>query len=240
MMRMFERALARAEWPVRFTEGFNPRPRLSLPLPRSVGMASDDEWLLVELAQAVEPAEALRGLARQVPVGIRLLGAVVPEADAPPQPVRVCYEVALKEPSSGLDGAITAFLACDAWPVTRTSPENRPARTLDIRPFVEALVHDGDRLEIMLRVTPQGAARPSEVLDSLGLSGRELAHRIRRTRVDWSEPILARQSTEPKERISWKTQTDPAAPGPGAADANAGRPPDSSPAPRSRSERPSS
>lgn len=240
MMRMFERALARAEWPVRFTEGFNPRPRLSLPLPRSVGMASDDEWLLVELAQAVEPAEALRGLARQVPVGIRLLGAVVPEADAPPQPVRVCYEVALKEPPSGLDGAITAFLACDAWPVTRTSPENRPARTLDIRPFVEALVHDGDRLEIMLRVTPQGAARPSEVLDSLGLSGRELAHRIRRTRVDWSEPILARQSTEPKERISWKTQTDPAAPGPGAADANAGRPPDSSPAPRSRSERPSS
>jgi radical SAM-linked protein len=239
-MRMFERALARAGWPVRFTEGFNPRPRLSLPLPRSVGMASDDEWLLVELAQAVEPEEALRGLARQVPAGIRLLGAAVPEADAPPQPVRVCYEVALKEPPPGLDGAITAFLACDAWPVTRTSPENRPARTVDIRPFVEALVHNGDRLEIVLRVTPQGAARPSEVLDSLGLPGRELAHRIRRTRVDWSEPVPPRQSAEPKERTSWKTQTDPAAPGPGAADANAGRPPDNSPGPRSRSAKPNS
>jgi radical SAM-linked protein len=248
-MRMFERALARAGWPVRFTEGFNPRPRLSLPLPRSVGTASDDEWLIVELAQAVEPEEALRGLARQMPAGIRLLGVAAPAAEAPPQPVRVRYEVALKEPPPGLDEAIEAFLARDAWPVTRASQENRPARSVDIRPFVEALVRRGDCLEMVLRVTPQGAARPSEVLDSLGLSGRELAHRLRRTRVYWSEPTPPRQSAGLKERTSWKTQTNPvdpvdpadpvdqADPDPGAAGVNDERSPHNRPGPRNPSEK---
>ncbi|GAF87148.1 unnamed protein product, partial [marine sediment metagenome] len=40
MLRLFARSLARAALPVRFSEGFNPHPRLSIPLPRPVGVAS--------------------------------------------------------------------------------------------------------------------------------------------------------------------------------------------------------
>jgi radical SAM-linked protein len=240
MMRLFERALARAGWPVKFTEGFNPRPRLSLPLPRSVGTASEDELLIVELARAMAPDEALQNLARHVPAGIRLLGAEAPGNDATPQPVRVWYEMPVPASAPRLDEAMAAFLSRDACLVTRPEQEGRAAREVDIRPFVEALTRSGERLEMVLRVTPQGAARPSEVLDSLGLPGKELAHRLRRIHVEWSESVPPCQFAEPKERNSWKTQKNPTGQSPGAAAASGEAPPGNNLAPRNPSEKPNS
>ena len=52
-IRVFQRALARASLPVRYSEGFNPHPRLSLPLPRPVGVASEAEIIIVEFDQAM-------------------------------------------------------------------------------------------------------------------------------------------------------------------------------------------
>jgi hypothetical protein len=48
--RVFQRACARAGIPVKYSAGFNPHPKLSLPLPRSVGVESDDELLVVRLS----------------------------------------------------------------------------------------------------------------------------------------------------------------------------------------------
>ena len=70
-MRLFERALSRAQLPVRFSKGFNPGPRLSLPLPRSVGIASGVELLAVELDDAIEPAVVLGTLSEQMPAGLK-------------------------------------------------------------------------------------------------------------------------------------------------------------------------
>jgi radical SAM-linked protein len=237
-MRLFERALARAGWPVKFTEGFNPRPRLSLPLPRSVGTAGEDEWLIVELAQPIDPSEALRDLARHMPAGIQLLGAEAPTTDASPQPVRVWYEVPLGAPGPELDQAIEALLAREAFLVTRPEHEGRAAREVDIRPFVEALTRHGERLLMVLRVTPTGAARPTEVLDSLGLPGRDLAHRLRRTRVEWAESACLPQSAGSKERTSWNTTTNPTSPEAAAADANGKNPSGPSVPPRNPSKNP--
>ena len=57
MLRLFRRALARAEVPMRFSQGFNPHPRMSLPLPRPVGMASETEALMIETECDVDPED---------------------------------------------------------------------------------------------------------------------------------------------------------------------------------------
>lgn len=49
-MKVFHRACVRGGVEVAHTEGFNPRPRMSLPLPRSVGVESDDELLAFVVA----------------------------------------------------------------------------------------------------------------------------------------------------------------------------------------------
>ncbi len=47
--RLWQRACTRAALPVRYSQGFNPHPRMSLPLPRPVGVAADEELLVVKL-----------------------------------------------------------------------------------------------------------------------------------------------------------------------------------------------
>jgi len=183
---MFERALARAEWPVKFSEGFNPRPRLSLPLPRNVGLAGEDELLVVELTETVDPGEALRRLSGQVPAGIRCLSAAATSARIAPRPLRAWYELRLDATVPTLGEAIATLMKRETCTVTRTSPEARGHRIVDIRPYLESIACDGCDLGMVLRITPKGTARPVEVLNALGLPGDQLAHRIRRTRVEWA------------------------------------------------------
>ena len=49
MLSVFQRAFIRANIPTRYSEGFNPRPKISLPLPRPVGVESDDELLVISV-----------------------------------------------------------------------------------------------------------------------------------------------------------------------------------------------
>ncbi len=47
MLNLFQRALIRAGINPHYSQGFNPRPKISLPLPRPVGVESDDELLVM-------------------------------------------------------------------------------------------------------------------------------------------------------------------------------------------------
>ena len=52
LMRLFQRAFKRAGLPLKHTQGFNPRPSVSIALPLSVGVASECELLDFELVDA--------------------------------------------------------------------------------------------------------------------------------------------------------------------------------------------
>ena len=81
--RVLQRACVRAGIAVRYSQGFNPHPRLSLPLPRPVGVESEDELLVVKLCDDREAApfesraerEAVmkQALAEQLPEGMDVL-----------------------------------------------------------------------------------------------------------------------------------------------------------------------
>ena len=51
-LMVFRRACIRAGIKIQYSQGFNPRPRLSLPLPRPVGVASDDELLCLRVRKS--------------------------------------------------------------------------------------------------------------------------------------------------------------------------------------------
>ena len=61
-MRLFQRACVRAGVKVAYSQGYNPHQRMSLVLPRSVGVESDDELLCLWLAEGHTgiDAEALK------------------------------------------------------------------------------------------------------------------------------------------------------------------------------------
>ena len=74
LMRLFQRAFKRAGFPLTHTQGYNPRPSVSIALPLSVGTQSHCELLDFELEGGIGDVEFLREkLNRALVSGVRVL-----------------------------------------------------------------------------------------------------------------------------------------------------------------------
>ena len=73
LMRTMSRAFLRADCPLKYSEGFNPHPQISIALPLSVGTESLCEIMDFRLREEREPEEIANALKDQFPEGIELL-----------------------------------------------------------------------------------------------------------------------------------------------------------------------
>lgn len=185
-LRLFRRALARAALPVRYSEGFNPHPRLTIPLPRSVGIASSAEAIVVDLTEPADSEDVIRKLAPHMPGDIRIRGARQMEPGEKLVPDRVRYHLpAADSPADELAENGRRLLDANVVPIERFHPKDGTTRTIDIRPFIEEITPVSGGVEVMLRVTGSGTARPAEIARLLDLDEEEIRCRIRRTEVQW-------------------------------------------------------
>jgi radical SAM-linked protein len=204
-MRLFERALARGRVPVKFSGGFNPKPRLSLPLPRSVGIASESDLVVLELSEPADAEDVRRRLEPQMPAGLRLHEAWPVESGGAIQPSEVDYSVDLPPESVDQVAAQAAVLMAERqWCVDRGSSGGKPGRRVDLRALLVEAGVDGNALHWTVRVDPKGGARPAEILAAMGLDASSWLHRVRRTRVAW----MGRSGLQPGASEPSSDQTD--------------------------------
>jgi radical SAM-linked protein len=180
-MRLWHRVLRRSGLPLRMTEGFHVRPRMSFALARGVGIASESEWLEFELADWVNPDTVAQALARQLPDGLTLrqIDTVAPSQRA--LAVRARYRIDLAERPADLPQRVASLLARDRLPVERGDDDHR--RQVDIRPLIAALECSAGVLSLTAECRPEGTLRPDEVLAGLGLTSEGRA-RATVTRTD--------------------------------------------------------
>lgn len=74
--RAFERALRRARVPMAYSQGFNPHPKVSWIGAAPTGVASEAEYVEIQLVEVLEPDELVRMLDAAMPPGLDLLEAV--------------------------------------------------------------------------------------------------------------------------------------------------------------------
>ncbi|MFQ5413371.1 MAG: TIGR03936 family radical SAM-associated protein [Phycisphaerae bacterium] len=185
-LRLFQRALARAQLPVRFSGGFNPQPRVMIPLPRSVGVASDAEFVVVEFTRDTQPDAARRRLQAQMPAGIALHAARRLAGGERLEPDMVTYHLELDgPPRDEVRGRVRTVLESDVLNVDRTDPKSRRVRTINVRPYIADMRVDDDGVVFVLHVTDRGTARPAEIAQLLGCDPDSINHRIRRMEVRW-------------------------------------------------------
>jgi radical SAM superfamily enzyme YgiQ (UPF0313 family) len=80
LMNVFERALARAGYSPRFTEGFNPKPRLEFANPLSLGLSSEEEVAGIDLHDFDSEGEFISRMNACLPEGLSVLrAALVPD-----------------------------------------------------------------------------------------------------------------------------------------------------------------
>lgn len=186
-LRLFERALARTGLPVRYSEGFNPRPRMSLALPRPVGVASSDELLVVEFTEAVDEATLHTGLSRQLPAGMNLCSVERLTNLDHRRPCAARYVLPL-DPSL-CDGAARRaeeFLRGATRIIRRSNHNGSGARTIDLRAFLREMKVTDGQLTWTQSISQDGTARIAEVLEAVGLDPREHLSRVSRESVQYA------------------------------------------------------
>ena len=72
LMRLFMRAMRRADFPLKMTEGFSPHPKLSFKRALKLGLESQQEEASIVLRFPVEPVDFKNRLQKQLPEGINL------------------------------------------------------------------------------------------------------------------------------------------------------------------------
>lgn len=170
MIRFWERAVKRADLPMRLTQGFNPRPRIVFPHALGLGISSRHEEVELELHQPVDLRELIERVEAAAGDTLQILGAEnLPPIKKSRQIVSSSYLVSgwAAAAAPRMAAAAAALMARDEIAVTRGAPGK--TRGLDIRPYLAQLGwRDGENvLAIELRHSQAGSARPDEIVKIL-------------------------------------------------------------------------
>jgi len=186
MMRMLTRSCVRAELPLRYTSGFNPHPRLSLPLPKPVGIASEAERLVLELSEPIEIEEVMNRLQAVLPEGVVLESARKLESNKGPVASQVTYTASLEHVNHAeVSRKAAELMKFEPIPYRREIHGQTQPREIDLRPYIDAIRVEADQVWFTLNVTPGGTAKPAEICDVLGVGKTHVNHLICRRAVTW-------------------------------------------------------
>jgi radical SAM-linked protein len=173
----WERALRRAQIPLAYSKGFNPRPKIQVVSSLPLGTTGSAEIMDIVVTQPVEPTEALERIRSALPAGIELHSIEPIPLKAPTLQhllrqaeyrVLVETELAVDE----LSRRIEALLAAEQ--IIQTRQRKKQAEAIDLRPWLHELRLESPGpgeavLHMRLAAGQYGNLRPEELLKALGL-----------------------------------------------------------------------
>ena len=166
MIRFWERAVKRAELPLRLTQGFNPRPRIIFPHALGLGITSRHEEVELELCEEMDVDELLRRVVAAAGDTLDIQSARnLPPVKQSRQLVASFYRIDgwSDEALAKLPAACAELLAKEEIVVERGAPGKR--RSLDIRPYIVSLECRPEERVLLAQLShsTSGAARPDEI-----------------------------------------------------------------------------
>jgi len=183
MMRLWKRALRRANVPLAYSKGFNPQPKISIAAPLPVGFTGEGEVMDIVLERPVSLASLARSVKKQIPLGITLkeVREVYMALPSLQSQVRFAEYTVSPLDDEEVQNRIEELLATEAL------PRERRGKKYDLRPLIDDLRLEGSSLWMRLKHDAQGAGRPDEVLAALGLERAGKA--IHRTRLIFASQL---------------------------------------------------
>jgi radical SAM-linked protein len=171
MIRFWERAVKRANLPIRLTQGFNPRPRLVFPHALGLGVETRHEELELEFYEEVELDELVGRLSAACEGVLDILSAT---SLPPVKKGRIIKESSYRLSGWPVDAAdaiaakIAELLAAASIVKQRGAPGSE--RQVDIRPFIKSLSLERNSMTVFAVFSHDntGSARLDEIASLLG------------------------------------------------------------------------
>ena len=139
LMQTMQRAFSRAGLVLKYSEGYNPHPQISIALPLSVGAASRCELMDFRLREDAELSALPERLTAALPEGIEVLAAYEAErkcAEIKWLELEGRFEYDEREPAALLE-SLRAFFARESIVITRKT--KRGVGESDIRPTIREI-----------------------------------------------------------------------------------------------------
>ncbi len=178
IMRLWERALRRAEISLAYSEGFSPHPRISLAAPLAVGVTSEAELMDVFVTRLVSPHWFTTAVSQQLPPSIEILGVYQVALTMPSLQSQVRYaeygvEVETEEGPKDIESAVSSLLSVEHLPWHHQRDTGQ--RSYDLRTLIDDLwlVDWCDQyctIGMRLRCDSGGSGRPEQVASALGFT----------------------------------------------------------------------
>ena len=193
---MFHRALVRGGVNLHYSQGFNPRPKLSLPLPRSVGVQSDEELLCVSLSETannLEPDRLKDQMSSQLTHGCEIIEVDIKKGKVSFQPVSAEYVFDLSNLANVEDTKICIDIIRKAAAaekpiiVERQSGNKKPNRRIDVCPYIDSIKYQNRGVIVRCNITPAGSVRVDEILTLLKIEPAMLSGPVKRRAVQWRQ-----------------------------------------------------
>ena len=175
MVNIFLRALKRAQIPIKYSQGFHPKPKISFDDPLPIGIESHQEHFILAVADYVKPDDVVEGLNTHLPEGLRIhdcrLAPLKSRAHSAKSNV---YQVAI--PGYEFDpGKLASFANCSEVVITRANRKGK-LKKIDLKAMVEEIeVSNSKHLSMTLKSEPGKTIRPGEVLrEVFGLAEEQI------------------------------------------------------------------
>jgi len=178
ILRLWQRALHRAEIPLAYSEGFSPHPQISLAAPLPIGVTSQAELMSILCTKQVSPHFLTAAVSQQLPPGIEILQVYQVALTMPSLPSQVRYaeyrvEIETEKGQKGIESAVTNLLAIKHLPWQHQ--RDTGTRNYDLRALIDDLWlidwHSGYcTIGMRLRCDNSGSGRPEQVTAALGFT----------------------------------------------------------------------
>jgi radical SAM-linked protein len=175
LVKIFLRALRRAGIPVKFSEGFHPKPKVSFEDPLPVGLEGLNEFFYLSVPGNVKAYRIIEGLNKTLPKGLRILSCqLAPQKPAHKASTAATYLVAKKDGFFD-EKELKCFVNSYEVVFTRKSRKGKNKK-VDLKEMVLQIeMLTPNSLRMTLCSEPGKTIRPYEVIDKIfSLSKEEI------------------------------------------------------------------
>jgi len=175
-MRVFERAIRRAQLPVDYSQGFHPHMKMSFSPPLSIGFTSEAEYLDLILDRPFQPEMADR-LKKELPDDFFIIatGLILNAKISLSGKLNLAVYQVLIEPRADIQSKIDELMSRTKIEILRTAKESE--KMVDIRPAIYKMEYmtpasSAESLGVLnmeLGIGAGGYARPQEVISTADL-----------------------------------------------------------------------
>ena len=152
LLRTFQRAIVRAELPVKFTQGFNPHQIISFALPLPIGVTSETEFVDIDFDEKCDNETIIKKLNENLPYDLKIIDAQIPQIH--PKEITYCeYEIKVKTDKINIEKIKNFFEEKEILAMKKTKKGEKEINIMEMIKSFELVNSSEDEAELKLIIS---------------------------------------------------------------------------------------